>query len=235
MSTAVTLLRLVTDKPQGVFPPPGKIAVHFLFNGWYVCLRYPAKLVSVAIQIYGDGGFRHTSPYKSGWSYYSFAAGLGFPPIDVARFSFPVVDLGLPAINYLQAQPWSAPCREILFLRSRVILYLYRDRLYAQRSGRTNALVVRSKRAEDVERVLAARDQHPREFTGDQGQMLAGDPAEGFGGAFQEHFGSGLVFLALRIAVGDRLDGHAIANLSPEGLEFGLDSLAVLLPEPLIL
>ncbi len=235
MSTAVTLLRLVTDKPQGVFPSPGKIPVHFLSNGWYVCLGYPAKLVSVAIQIHGDGGFRHTSPYKSGWSYYSFAAGHGFPPIDVARCSFTAFDLGLPTINYLQAQPWSAPCREILLLRSRVIFDLDRDRLYAQRSGRTDALVVHSKRAEDVERVLAARDQHTREFTGDQGQMLARDPAEGFGGPFQEYFRTRLVLLALRITVGDRFDGHAIANLSPEGLEFGLDSLAVLLPEPLIL
>jgi hypothetical protein len=64
--------------------------------------------------------------------------------------------------------------------------------------------------------------------------MFAGDPCEWFGGPFQKDFGTGLVFLALGIAIGNRLDGHAIANLSPEGLELRINPLAVLLPEILI-
>jgi hypothetical protein len=91
-------------------------------------------------------------------------------------------------------------------------------------------------RAENLERALASRAQHPREFTCDQGQVIGGDPAEGFGGAFQKHFRAGLALLALRIAIGNGLDDHAVNNLSPEGLEFGLEPLAVsLLPELLIL
>src|ERR1035438_9488652 len=65
--------------------------------------------------------------------------------------------------------------------------------------------------------------------------MIMGDPGEWFGGPFQEYLRTGLDFLALRIAVGNRLDGHAIPHLSLEGFEFSLDYLAVLLPELLIL
>ena len=39
---------------------------------------------------------------------------------------------------------------------------------------------------------------------------------------------------ALGIAIGDRLDGHSITHLGPEGLEFGLDPLAVFLLESLV-
>jgi hypothetical protein len=144
-----------------------------------------------------------------------------------------VVDLVLPAIYYIHGQPLSVPCREIIYSGYGDILY--RDNLYTQGSGKTGVLVVRDERAEDLERVRAARDQHAREFTRDQGQVIAGDPAEWLGGPFQEHFSAGLVLLAPRIAIGDRLDGHSITDLSPEGLEFGLDPLAVFLPELLIL
>jgi hypothetical protein len=65
--------------------------------------------------------------------------------------------------------------------------------------------------------------------------MIAADPAEWFGSPFQEHLRTGLVLLTPRIPIGDWLDDHAITNLSPEGFEFGLDPLAVLLAELLIL
>src|ERR1022692_2280918 len=64
--------------------------------------------------------------------------------------------------------------------------------------------------------------------------MLLGNPAKRLRASFQEHLSAGLVFLALGVAVGNRFDGHAIANLSPEGLEFGLDSLTVFLLKSLI-
>src|ERR1019366_2754259 len=66
------------------------------------------------------------------------------------------------------------------------------------------------------------------------GQMLAGDPTEWFRGSFQENLSTRLVLLALRIAIRDRLDGHSITNLSPEGLEFSLDHLTVFLLKSLV-
>src|ERR1019366_8758411 len=66
------------------------------------------------------------------------------------------------------------------------------------------------------------------------GQMLAGDPTEWFRGSFQENLSTWLVLLALRIAIRDRLDGHSISNLSPEGLEFGLDHLTDFLLKSLV-
>src|SRR5271157_108392 len=183
----------------------------------------------MAIQILSQGAFRYTSPHKSGCSYRRWGSSLGLPPIEFALSSCPVVDFVLPAIYDLQGQPWFLPGREIINT-GHVILYLYRDILYTQRSGRTNSLVVRPKRAEDLEPILASRDQHPREFTRNDGHVLPRDPGEWLGSPFQEHFRTDLILLALRITIADRFNGHAITNLSPEGSEFSLNSLAVLLP-----
>src|ERR1017187_6432296 len=224
MSTAGAFLWLVTDKRQCVLATTGKIAVHFTFNGGYMLSRYPAKLDSIAIQIHRYCRFTHASPYKSGWSYNRSAASLALPALEIAWCSFPLVDPGLPAIDNLHGRPLVVPGWEIIHLGYRVILY-------TQRSGRADALV---KRAENLERVRASRDQYPREFTRNDGHVLPRDPGEWLESPFQEHFCAGLVFLALRIAIGDRLDGHAIADLSPEGLEFRLDPLAILLQKSLI-
>jgi hypothetical protein len=84
------------------------------------------------------------------WLVNRFATSLGFPPVEVDRSSFAAIDFGLPAIYYLKAQSWSAPCREIFFLWYRVKL-ANQYSLDTQRSGRANALVVRSKRTQDLE------------------------------------------------------------------------------------
>src|ERR1035441_926722 len=90
------------------------------------------------------------------------------------------------------------------------------------------------KRAENIERVCCARDEHTPQFTGNSSQMLARNPAEWFRGSFQENLSACLVLQSLGIAIRDRFDGHSITNLSPEGLEFSLDHLAVFLLKSLI-
>src|ERR1019366_5048126 len=187
MSTVGALLGLVTDKRQCVLATTGKIAVHFALNGGYMLSRYPAKLDSIAIQIHRYCGFTHASPYKSGWSYNRSAASLALPPLEIARCSFPLVDPGLPSIDNLHGRPLAVPCCEIIHLGYWVILDMYRDILYTQRSGRTDALVVRSERAENLERVRASRDQHPREFTCNNGHVLPRDPGEWLGSPLPEH------------------------------------------------
>src|ERR1019366_9166470 len=225
MSMAGALLGLVTDKRQCVLSTTGMIAVHFTFNGGYMLSRYPAKLDSISIQIHRYCRFTHASPYKGGWAYNRSAASLALPALEIAWCSFPLVDPGLPAIDNLHGRPLVVPGWEIIHLGYRVILY-------TQRSGRADALV---ERAENLERVRASRDQYPREFTRNDGHVLPRDPGEWLESPFQEHFRAGLVRLALGVAVGNRPDGHAITHLSPEGLEFSFDPLAVLLTEFLIL
>src|ERR1035437_8063975 len=107
------------------------MAVHFLFNGWYVCSRYPTKLGSMAFQIHGHGGFTYTIPHKSGLPYSRSTASPGLPIFEFALCSFPMVDLRLPAIYYLQAQPLAVPCWGIIHLGYWVVLYyFYRDVYY---------------------------------------------------------------------------------------------------------
>src|ERR1019366_839590 len=127
MSTVGALLGLVTDKRQCVLSTTGKIAVHFPLNGGNMLSRYPAKLDSIAIQIHSHCGLSHTSPCKSGWSYNRWASGLALPPLEIARRSFPLVYLGLPAIDNLQGRHLAVTCWEITHLGYRVILDLYRD------------------------------------------------------------------------------------------------------------
>src|ERR1035437_1794871 len=155
MTTMGALLGLVTDKRQCVLSTTGKVALHFPLNGGDMISRYPAKLDSIAIQIHRHCGFTHASPYKSGWSYNRSAASLALPPLEIARCSFPLVDPGLPSIDNLQGRPLALPCWGIIHLGHRVILDLYRDIPYTQRSGRADALV---ERAENLERVRASPD-----------------------------------------------------------------------------
>src|ERR1039457_3828110 len=89
-------------------------------------------------------------------------------------------------------------------------------------------------RAENIERVCCARDEYAPQFTGNTGQMLAGDPTEWLRGSFQENLSTWLVLLALRIAIRDRRDGHSISNLSPEGIKYGLDHLTDFLLKSLV-
>jgi hypothetical protein len=129
------LLRLVTDKFQGVLPTTGKIAVHFMFNGGYMRSCDPAKLGSMAFQIHSHCGFTYTTAYKSGLPYGRSTASPGLPPIEFVLFSFPVVDLRLPAVYYLQAQSLAFPCWAIIHFGYWVILYFCRDVYYTKEVG----------------------------------------------------------------------------------------------------
>src|ERR1039458_4042812 len=93
----------------------------------------------------------------------------------------------------------------------------------------------RIKRTENIERECSARDEYTLQFTGNSGQMLAGDPAEWLSGPFQEYLCAWFVLQTLGIAIRDRFDGYSITDLSPERLEFSLDHPAVFLWQFLIL
>jgi hypothetical protein len=108
--------------------------------------EYPAELLFLAIQIHGHCWFRHTIPYKSGWSYNGCATSPGLPPIEFALCS--VVDFILPSIYYVQGQDLSGLWQGMSYS-------VHRDILYNYVWGRSNTMVLPDHRAEGCKCVFA--------------------------------------------------------------------------------